>query len=83
MIASAEGGVEIEETAQTNPEAILRLPLHPLIGLQEHEVRRIGFFLGIPAELRKDFAAVMRGLYRCVRRVRRRPRRDQPARRDR
>ncbi len=63
VIASAEGGVEIEETAKTNPEAILRLPLHPLIGLQEHETRRIGFFLGIPAELRKDFAKVMRGLH--------------------
>ncbi|MEO6577458.1 MAG: ADP-forming succinate--CoA ligase subunit beta [Candidatus Limnocylindria bacterium] len=63
VIASAEGGVEIEETAKTNPEAILRLPLHPLIGLQEHETRRIGFFLGIPAELRKEFAKVMRGLY--------------------
>ena len=30
IIASADGGVEIEETARTNPEAILRLPLHPL-----------------------------------------------------
>jgi succinyl-CoA synthetase beta subunit len=63
VIASAEGGVEIEETARTNPDAILRLPLHPLIGLQEHESRRIGFFLGIPAELRRDFAAIMRGLF--------------------
>jgi len=63
VIASAEGGVEIEETAKTNPEAILRLPLHPLLGLQEHETRRIGFFLGIPAELRKEFASVVRGLY--------------------
>ena len=63
VIASAEGGVEIEETAKTNPEAILRLPLHPLLGLQEHESRRIGFFLGIPAELRKDFGTVIRGLY--------------------
>ena len=63
VIASAEGGVEIEETAKTNPDAILRLPLHPLIGLQEHETRRIGFFLGIPAELRKDFATAMRGLF--------------------
>jgi succinyl-CoA synthetase beta subunit len=65
VIASAEGGVEIEETARTNPEAILRLPLHPLIGLQEHNIRRIGVTLGIPAELRKDFASVMRGLYRA------------------
>jgi succinyl-CoA synthetase beta subunit len=63
VIASAEGGIEIEETARTNPDAILRLPLHPLIGLQEHESRRIGFFLGIPAELRKDFTAIMRGLF--------------------
>ncbi|MGQ0608021.1 MAG: ADP-forming succinate--CoA ligase subunit beta [Chloroflexota bacterium] len=63
VIASAEGGVEIEETAKTHPEAILRLPLHPLIGLQEHEVRRVAFFLGIPSELRKDFGKVMRGLY--------------------
>ena len=63
VIASAEGGVEIEETAKTNPEAILRLHLHPLIGLQEHEVRRTSFFLGIPAEMRADFSRTMRGLY--------------------
>ena len=62
IIASAEGGVEIEETARTDPEAILRLPLDPLIGLQEFQVRRVGFFLGVPAELRRDFASVLRGL---------------------
>jgi succinyl-CoA synthetase beta subunit len=62
VIASAEGGVEIEETARTNPDALLRLSLHPLIGLQEYEVRRVAFFLGIPGELRKDFGLVMRGL---------------------
>ncbi len=63
IIASADGGVEIEETARTNPAALLRLPLHPLIGLQEHQVRRVGFFLGLPAELRKEFATILRGLY--------------------
>jgi succinyl-CoA synthetase beta subunit len=63
VIASAEGGVEIEETAKTNPDALLRLSLHPLIGLQEYEVRRVAFFLGIPAELRKEFGTVMRGLF--------------------
>jgi succinyl-CoA synthetase beta subunit len=65
VIASAEGGVEIEDTARTNPEAILRLPLHPLIGLQEHNIRRIGVSIGIAAALRKDFATIMRGLYRA------------------
>ncbi|HEX2222238.1 MAG TPA: ADP-forming succinate--CoA ligase subunit beta [Candidatus Limnocylindria bacterium] len=63
VIASAEGGVEIEETARTNPEAVLRLPLHPLLGLQDHNIRRVSFFLGIPAELRSDFVTVMRGLH--------------------
>ena len=63
VIASAEGGVEIEETARTHPEAILRLRLHPLIGLQEHNVRRAAYFLGISADLRRDFRQVLRGLY--------------------
>ena len=63
VIASAEGGVEIEETARVNPAAILRLALHPLIGLQEHQVRRVAFFLGLPADLRREFAAILRGLY--------------------
>ena len=63
IIASAEGGVEIEETAKTNPDAILRLPLHPLLGLQDHDVRRTSFFLGMPKELRGDFATVLRGLF--------------------
>ncbi|HET6380226.1 MAG TPA: ADP-forming succinate--CoA ligase subunit beta [candidate division Zixibacteria bacterium] len=65
VIASAEGGVGIEETARTNPEAVLRLPLHPLIGLRDHNVRRVAFFLKIPAELRRDFATVLNGLYRA------------------
>ena len=63
VIASADGGVEIEETARTNPDAILRLPLHPLVGLLEHQVRRVAFFLGLPAELRKDFGTTLRGLH--------------------
>ncbi len=63
VIASADGGVEIEETAKTNPGAILRLPLHPLIGLQEHNVRRVAFFLGLGPEQRKAFGPMMRGLH--------------------
>jgi succinyl-CoA synthetase beta subunit len=63
IIASAEGGVEIEETARTHPEAILRLRVHPLIGLQEHNIRRVGYFLGIPADLRREFRQALRGLH--------------------
>src|ERR671919_178147 len=51
VIASAEGGVEIEETARINPDAILRLPLDPLLGLQDHNVRRASFFLAMRPNL--------------------------------
>ena len=63
IIASADGGVEIEEAARMNPSAILRLPLHPLIGLQEYQVRRVAFFLGLSPGLRRDFATTLHGLY--------------------
>jgi succinyl-CoA synthetase beta subunit len=63
IIASAEGGVEIEETARLNPDAILRLTLDPLLGLQDYHVRRVTFFIGMPADLRKPFASVLRGLH--------------------
>jgi succinyl-CoA synthetase beta subunit len=63
VIASAEGGVEIEETARTNPDAILRLPLDPLLGLQRFNVRQVSFFLGIPEQLRSAFAETLKGLY--------------------
>src|SRR5437868_5094457 len=37
MIASAEGGVEIEEVAHKSPEKVIKLPLHPLLGLQGYQ----------------------------------------------
>ncbi|MAY74704.1 MAG: ADP-forming succinate--CoA ligase subunit beta [Phycisphaerae bacterium] len=46
MIASAEGGVEIEQVAESNPKAIIKEPIHPLIGLQQHQARRLAFQLG-------------------------------------
>ncbi|MFN2483758.1 MAG: ADP-forming succinate--CoA ligase subunit beta [Candidatus Limnocylindria bacterium] len=64
-IASAEGGVEIEELARTDPDKIVRVSLHPLIGLQDHEVRGLSFALRIPADLRADFARTVTGLYRA------------------
>ncbi len=46
MIASAEGGVEIEEVAESRPEAILREPLDPIAGLQPYQARNLAFALG-------------------------------------
>jgi succinyl-CoA synthetase beta subunit len=49
IMASAAGGVEIEEVAHTNPEAILRETLHPAVGFQPFQARNIAFGLGLPA----------------------------------
>lgn len=46
LIASAEGGVEIEAVAEKNPDAILKEPLHPLLGLQPWQARELAFKLG-------------------------------------
>lgn len=46
LIASAQGGVEIEKVAHENPEAIIRLPLDPLVGLQPFQARSIALALG-------------------------------------
>ena len=46
LIASAEGGVEIEVVAESNPGAILKVPLHPLVGLQAFQAREVAFQLG-------------------------------------
>ncbi|MCC6908183.1 MAG: ADP-forming succinate--CoA ligase subunit beta [Phycisphaerales bacterium] len=46
LIASAEGGVEIEKIAAERPQAIIKMPLHPLVGLQAHQAREVAFRLG-------------------------------------
>jgi succinyl-CoA synthetase beta subunit len=46
LIASAEGGVEIEVVAEKNPAAILKVPLHPILGLQAFQAREVAFQLG-------------------------------------
>ena len=46
LIASAEGGVEIETVAHENPDAIIKTPIHPLIGLQPYQAREVAFKLG-------------------------------------
>ena len=47
MIASAEGGVEIEKVAAENPEAIIRQPIHPLMGLAQSQARKVAYRLGM------------------------------------
>ena len=63
IIASAEGGVEIEEVAKTNPEAIKRLPIDPQVGLMDYQARNLAFDLGLKRVLVGQFMKILRGLY--------------------
>lgn len=59
LIASAEGGVDIEEVAEKNPDAIVKEPIHPLVGLQGHQARRIAFQLGFKGKQIRQAVAIM------------------------
>ena len=62
LMASAEGGVEIEEVAVTNPSAIMRVSVDPLAGLPDWESRQLGFELGLTSSQVRQFVGVAQGL---------------------
>jgi succinyl-CoA synthetase beta subunit len=64
LMASAAGGMEIEEVAKENPEAILRETIHPALGLQAFQARKIAFALGLAPELIGQAAKLLAGIYR-------------------
>jgi succinyl-CoA synthetase beta subunit len=65
MIASAEGGVEIEEVAKSNPDAIIKIPAHPMLGLQEYQARELAFAIGLTDTKQvRQFAQIATALYR-------------------
>jgi succinyl-CoA synthetase beta subunit len=49
VVASQQGGVDIETVAEKNPEAILRETVHPGLGLQPYQARKVSIFLGFPS----------------------------------
>ena len=61
LMASAEGGVDIEEVAATNPSAILREAVDPLAGLPDWQARQIGFALGLDGPQNRQFVRVAQG----------------------
>jgi len=65
IIASSEGGMDIEEVAETNPEKILSLGIDPATGLQPHHIRRIAGVLGLSKDTAKQLPGFLGGLYRA------------------
>jgi len=65
FMASAAGGMEIEEVAKNNPGAILREAIHPALGLQPYQARKIAFGLGLPSEVVSSATPFLEALYRA------------------
>ncbi len=65
MMASAAGGIDIEDVARTTPEKIVRIAIDPFIGLREYQTRQVAYGIGLPRELLKDFNTIAQGLYHC------------------
>jgi succinyl-CoA synthetase beta subunit len=64
VIASTEGGVEIEVVASETPEKILTAHVDPNVGLQGYQIRDLGFGLGLDKDQVARFEAFLGGLYR-------------------
>jgi succinyl-CoA synthetase beta subunit len=62
LIASAEGGVEIEEVAKKSPEKVIKEPLHPLLGIQGYQARDVAYRLGFRDKQAGEAAKVIANL---------------------
>ncbi len=62
IMASTEGGVEIEKVAEESPEKILRTTLDPMLGLMPYQCRKLAFGLGLQGNQIKQFTKLLAGL---------------------
>jgi malate-CoA ligase subunit beta len=67
VVGSREGGVEIEELAETRPEALIKVLVEPAVGLLDFQARELAFALDIPPALVPQAVRVFRGAYRAFR----------------
>ena len=67
IVASSEGGMEIEEISAKRPESIVRSTVEPAVGLQQFQAREIAYALGIPPGLTQAMVRTLQGCYRAFR----------------
>ena len=67
VVASSEGGVEIEEIAHERPESLIRITVEPAVGMQPFQAREIAFKLGIDKSLVSQAITILLGCYRAFR----------------
>lgn len=63
VMASAEGGMDIEEVARVSPEKIIRCSVDPLLGFSDYQGREIGFALGLDLKQVRAFSQIARNVY--------------------
>ena len=63
ILFSTEGGVDIEEVAERNPDAIVRIYIDPLLGLLPYEVRELTFAAGLEGDIAKGVGKTANNLY--------------------
>jgi len=64
VVASAAGGMDIEEVAHRTPEQILSVTVHPASGLEAFQCRQLAFGLGLAPQQIEQLQAILKGLYR-------------------
>ena len=67
VVASSEGGVDIEEVAKSSPEKIVKEVVDPAIGLRDFQCRKIATAIGLKGRLMPQAVKLMKSLYRCMR----------------
>ena len=67
IVASAHGGVEIEDLAETDPESLRRMTLDPAVGLSEFQARELAFGLGLKGGQIAQMVNILRACYRAYR----------------
>ncbi len=64
VMASAMGGMDIEEVAETQPDALIKVAVDPVAGLMPYQCRQISFGMGLPGSLAGQMTKLLMGLYK-------------------
>ncbi|TAN84070.1 MAG: succinate--CoA ligase subunit beta, partial [Gallionella sp.] len=67
LVASQEGGVDIEEVARQTPERIIKEVIDPAVGMLDFQCRKVANKIGLKGALLPQAVKIMKGLYRCMR----------------
>ena len=66
IVASAQGGMDIEQLAETDPDAIIRIPVDPAVGLRPFQARELAFALDLTGDLLRPAVQLFSGCYQAI-----------------